>query len=65
MGTSDTQLARWKLGKIHTPQPWWPLSTYGRHGALPSAPLHTTISKHVAQQVYVVKTKNIIVFTIY
>jgi hypothetical protein len=30
---------------------------YGRHGALPPAPSHTTISQHAAQQVYVIKTR--------
>ncbi len=29
----------------------------GCHGALPPAPLHTTISQYAAQQVYVVKTR--------
>ncbi len=29
----------------------------GRHGALPPAPLHTTISQHAVQQVYVIKTR--------
>ncbi len=31
--------------------------TYGRHGALPPAPLHTTISQHAGQQDYVIKTR--------
>jgi len=56
-GTSDIQLARRKLGKKHTPQSWRPPSPYGRHGALPPAPPHTTISQHAVRQVYVVKTR--------
>jgi hypothetical protein len=50
------QLARWKLGKKHIPQSQLPLP-YGHHGALPPAPLHTTISQHAVQQVYAVKTR--------
>ncbi len=56
-GTSDTQLARQKQGIKNTPQSWRPPSPYGRHGALPPAPPHTTISQHAARQVYVVKTR--------
>ena len=55
-GTSDTRLARRKLGKKNTPQPWRPPSSHGRHGAPPPAPPHTTISQHAMRQVYVVKT---------
>ncbi len=55
-GTSDTWLG-WKLGKINTPQPWWPPLLYGHHGLPPLVPLHITISQHAVQQVYVVKTK--------
>ncbi len=47
----DTQLARRKLGKKNTPSP------YGRHGAPPLAPPHTSISQHDACQVYVIKTR--------
>ncbi len=60
--TFDTQLARQNLGKNNTPQPWWPPSPYGRHGAPPPAPPHTTISQHAVQQVYVVKTKEYICY---
>jgi hypothetical protein len=56
-GTSDTQLARWKLSKKNTPQSWQPPSPYGCHGALLLAPPHAAISQHAAQQVYVVKTR--------
>jgi hypothetical protein len=56
-GTSDTQLVRWRLDIKHIPQTWRPPSPYGCHGALPPAPLHTTISQHAAQPVYVVKTR--------
>ncbi len=56
-GTSDTQLARWKLDKKNTPQLWQLPSAYDRHGALPPAPPQTTISQHAARQVYVVKTR--------
>ncbi len=56
--TSDTQSAKQKLGKKHTPQSWRPLLPSGCHGALPPAPPHTAISQHVVQQVYVVKTRN-------
>jgi hypothetical protein len=58
----DTQLARRKLGKNNTPRPWRPPSPYGRHGAPPLAPPHTTISQHAVQQVYVVKTKEYICY---
>ncbi len=56
-GTSDMQLARWKLSKKNTPQSWRPPLPYSRHGALPPALLHTTISQHAAQQVQVIKTR--------
>ncbi len=56
-GTLDTQLAWRKLGKNNIPQSWRPPSPYGSHGALLPAPPHTAISQHVAQQVYVVKTR--------
>jgi hypothetical protein len=56
-GTSNTRLTRWKLGKQSTPQSWRPPLPYGGHGALPLAPLHTTISQYAVQQVYVIKTK--------
>jgi hypothetical protein len=45
--------ARWK----NIPQSWQLPSPYGRHGALPRAPPHTTISQHAGQQVYVIKTR--------
>ncbi len=32
---------------------------YGRHGALPPAPKHTTISKHAAREVHVVETRDL------
>jgi hypothetical protein len=57
LGTLDMRLARRKLGKRNTPQSWWPLLPYGRHGALLPAPPHTAMSHHAAQQVYVVKTR--------
>jgi hypothetical protein len=57
LGTSDTRLARRKLGKENTPQSWWPPSPYGRHGALSPALPHTTISQHAVQQVYAIKTR--------
>jgi len=56
-GTSDTRLARRKLSKKITPQPWWPPLPYDLHGAPPPAPPHTIIIQHAAQQVYVVKTR--------
>ncbi len=56
-GTSDTWLARQKLGKNNTPQSWRLPSPYGRHGALLPAPPHTTTSQHAARQVNVVKTR--------
>ena len=56
-GTSDTRLPRRKLGK----------KTHPNHGGCrcptvamvppPPPPPHTTISKHAARQVYVVKTR--------
>ncbi len=56
-GTSDTRLARRKLGKNNTLQSWRPPLPYGHHGALPPALPHTKISQHAARQVYVVKTR--------
>ncbi len=56
-GTSDTRLARWKLGKKHTPQSWRPPLPYGHHGTLPPAPSHIAISQHAVQQVYVDETR--------
>jgi hypothetical protein len=56
------RLARQKLAKNITPRPWRPPSPYGRHGALPLAPPHTTISQHAVRQVYVVKTKEYICY---
>ena len=50
-GTSDTRLARRKLGKKNTPQPWRPPSSHGRHGAPPQAPPQTTIIQHAMRQV--------------
>jgi hypothetical protein len=50
------QLARQKLSKNNTPQPWRPPSAYGHHGAPPPAPPHTTISQHDVRQVYIIKT---------
>jgi hypothetical protein len=38
--------------------------THGCHVAPPSVPPHTTISQHDAQQVYIVKLEDILVFTI-
>ena len=38
--------------------------SHGRHGAPPPALRHTTISQHTAQQVYVIKTRKTILFTI-
>jgi hypothetical protein len=55
-GTLDIRLARQKLGIKNTPKSWRPPLPYGRHGALPPAPPHTTGSQHAARQVYVVKT---------
>ncbi len=55
-GTSDTRLARQKLGK----------KTHTNHGGRrrptaamlpPLAPLHTSISQHAVGQVYVIKAK--------
>ncbi len=60
--TFDTRLARQKLGKNNTPRPWWPPSPYGRHGAPPPAPPHTTISQRGVRRVYVVKTKEYICY---
>ncbi len=56
-GTSDTRLARQKLGNKNTPQSWQPPLLYSRHGALLPAPPRTAISQHAAQQVYVIKTR--------
>ncbi len=56
-GTLNTQLARQKLGKKHTPQSWRPPSPYDCHGALLRAQPCTAISQHTAQQVYVIKTR--------
>ncbi len=39
----------------NTPQPWWPPSSYSRHGAPLLAMRHLTISQHAMQQVDVVK----------
>ncbi len=55
--TSGSQLARQKLGKKNTPQPWWPPPPHGHYGASSLAPQHTTGSPHIARQVYVVKTR--------
>jgi hypothetical protein len=58
------QFARRKLGKKSTSQSWGPPLPYGRHGALPVALPHTTISQHAAQHVNVVKTREYYCFTI-
>jgi hypothetical protein len=56
------RLARRKQGENNTPRPWRPLSPYGRHGAPPPAPPHTTISQHAVRQVYDIKTKEYICY---
>ncbi len=64
-GTSDTQLARQKLGK-NTSQPWRPPSPYGRHA---SPPLQRRFIQQSANMLcnksMLLKLKNFIVVTIY
>ncbi len=65
-GTSDTQLARWKLGKKNTP-----LNHGGRHpcmAAMVPSPQHRRIQQLANMQhdkSMLLKLENIIVFSIY
>jgi hypothetical protein len=65
LGTLDMQLARWKLGKKHTPPSRRPPSPYGRHGALLPVLLHIAISQLMRNKSMLLKLEIIVVFTIY
>jgi hypothetical protein len=61
-GTSDTRLARQKLGKKNTPQSWWPPLPYGRHGALLRHCRIDQLANMLHDNLMSLKLENIIVF---
>jgi hypothetical protein len=64
-GASDTRLARRKLGKNFTPQPWRPPSPYDLHGAPPRCRRIRQSANMLRDKSMSLKLENIIVFTIY
>jgi hypothetical protein len=64
-GTSDTRLARRKLRKNNTPQPWRPPSPYDLHGAPPRRRRIRQSANMLRNKSMSLKLENIIVFTIY
>jgi len=62
-GTSDTQLARRKLGKNNTPQPWRPPSLYDLHGAPPRRSRIRQSANMLRNKSISLKLENVIVFT--
>jgi len=59
------QLARRKLGKNNTPQPWRPPSPYDLHGAPPRRRRIRQSANMLRDKSISLKLENIIVFTIY
>jgi hypothetical protein len=57
----STFVCFWHKSTKRTPQPWWPLSPWGRHGTLPPTLRRSNISQRAMQQGYIVKTKEIII----
>ena len=64
-GTSDTRLARRKLGKNIKPQPWRPPLPYDLHGAPPRRRRIRQSSNMLRDKSMSLKLKNICVITIY
>jgi hypothetical protein len=59
------RLARRKLGKNNTPQPWWPPSPYDLHGAPPRHRRIRQSANMLCDKSISLKLENKIVFTIY